>query len=235
MKIEDPTVNELMMAQESSKDEAGFTLYQAFASFQGGIMWVIGIGISVILWIFFNTAFNIWLTVWTNDKNQINHTNDYYIGIYVTIGVMYGVAAFLRALIQAFSTPRMSHIIHQSMLSNLLFAPLNQFFDRVPLGRIINRFSKDLSSIDLNFSVFFANVMVFMGFLIGNSAVIVYCTSIWVLIPIVIYLIGVYILQGYYMKPNKELVRLQGITKSPVVSCFTEILAGVATIRAYGV
>lgn len=36
------------------------------------------------------------------------------------------------------------------------------------------------------------------------------------------------------MKPNKELVRLEGITKSPVISCFTEILNGVATIRAYG-
>lgn len=35
------------------------------------------------------------------------------------------------------------------------------------------------------------------------------------------------------MKTNKELVRLQGITKSPVISSFTEILNGVATIRAY--
>ena len=37
------------------------------------------------------------------------------------------------------------------------------------------------------------------------------------------------------MKPNRELVRLQGITKSPIISCFTEILNGVSTIRAYGV
>lgn len=37
------------------------------------------------------------------------------------------------------------------------------------------------------------------------------------------------------MKPNKDLVRLEGITKSPVISCFSEILSGVATIRSYGV
>jgi hypothetical protein len=37
------------------------------------------------------------------------------------------------------------------------------------------------------------------------------------------------------MKPNQELVRMMGITKSPIISCFTEILNGVATIRAYGV
>lgn len=28
---------------------------------------------------------------------------------------------------------------------------------------------------------------------------------------------------------------MMGITKSPIISCFTEILNGVATIRAYGV
>ena len=69
MKLEDPTVNELMMAEESSKDEAGFALYQLFASFQGGIIWVIGIAITVTLWVFFNTSFNIWLTIWTNDED----------------------------------------------------------------------------------------------------------------------------------------------------------------------
>lgn len=34
------------------------------------------------------------------------------------------------------------------MVSCLLFAPLNEFFDRIPLGRILNRFTKDLDVID---------------------------------------------------------------------------------------
>ena len=68
-----------------------------------------------------------------------------------------------------------------------------------------------------------------------NILVILYCTSIWIAIPITIFLISIYMLKNYYMKPNRELVRLEGITKSPVISCFSEILNGVATIRAYGV
>lgn len=36
------------------------------------------------------------------------------------------------------------------MILSLLFAPLNEFFERVPLGRIYNRLSKDLSVIDLD-------------------------------------------------------------------------------------
>lgn len=104
----------------------------------------------------------------------------------------------------------------------------------MPLGRILNRLSKDLNSIDANLLNVFSNFLVFLFFLLGNIAVILYCTSIWIFFPIFAFLIGITILKNYFMKPNKELVRLEGITKSPVISCFTEILNGVATIRAYG-
>lgn len=107
------------------------------------------------------------------------------------------------------------------MLSNLLFSPLNEFFDRVPLGRILNRLSKDLNTVDANLLVILANYMVFLFFLITNVVVIVYCTKVWVLFPILAFLIGIVLLKNYYMKPNKELVRLEGITKSPIVSCFS--------------
>lgn len=104
----------------------------------------------------------------------------------------------------------------------------------MPLGRILNRLSKDLNSIDANLLNVFSNFLVFLFFLLGNIAVILYCTSIWIFFPIFAFLLGITILKNYFMKPNKELVRLEGITKSPVISCFTEILNGVATIRAYG-
>ena len=201
---------------------------------QGGLIWVVAILIAVLMWITFNTSFNIWLTVWTGDTEG-THDDGYYLGIYIGIGVLYGLAAFIRALIMAFSNPSMSAVIHESMISNLLFSSLNEFFDRVPLGRIINRLSKDLNSLDLNFPVFFSNVMVFLSFLVGKSIVILYCTTLWVTLPIIGYLVAVYLLQSYYMRPNKDLVRLEGITKSPIISCFSEILSGVATIRSYGV
>jgi ABC-type multidrug transport system fused ATPase/permease subunit len=37
---------------------------------------------------------------------------------------------------------------HKSMIVSLLFAPLVQFFERVPIGRILNRLSKDLTVLD---------------------------------------------------------------------------------------
>jgi ATP-binding cassette subfamily C (CFTR/MRP) protein 1 len=170
-------------------------------------------------WLIWNTCFNIWLSYWTGSPDD--HSNGYFVGYYAMFGVFYGVFAFFRALILAISSPKMSLTIHESMITNLLFSPLNEFFDRVPLGRIFNRLSKDLNSVDANLSVVFANALVFLFFLLCNIVVIVYCTNIFIIFPIAIFLVGIYFLKNYYMKPSKELVRLEGITKSPIISCFT--------------
>jgi ATP-binding cassette subfamily C (CFTR/MRP) protein 1 len=34
--------------------------------------------------------------------------------------------------------------VHEKMTGSLLFASLNEFFERIPLGRILNRLTKDL-------------------------------------------------------------------------------------------
>jgi len=39
-------------------------------------------------------------------------------------------------------------IIHQLMLNRVINAPINLYFDITPIGRIMNRFSKDLIIMD---------------------------------------------------------------------------------------
>jgi ABC-type multidrug transport system fused ATPase/permease subunit len=100
------------------------------------------------------------------------HPSSFYIKYYVALGLLYGTFAFLRSLMVAFSAPKLSLLIHESMVSNLLFSSLNEFFDRVPLGRIFNRLSKDLNSVDSNLPNYFSNALVFIFFLATNIVVI---------------------------------------------------------------
>lgn len=128
---------------------------------------------------------------------------------YVVLGVLYGTFAFFRSLLVSFSSPKMSYYIHEVMISNLLFSSLNEFFDRVPLGRIFNRLSKDLNSVDANLPNYFSNALVFTFFLATNIVVICFIAPLYVFIPvIVVYLLCCHFLKVYYSKPSGELTRL---------------------------
>ena len=41
-----------------------------------------------------------------------------------------------------------SKLIHEEMLGKVLNAPINLYFDVTPIGRILNKFSKDLEVAD---------------------------------------------------------------------------------------
>lgn len=41
-----------------------------------------------------------------------------------------------------------SHILHDLLLKNVLRAPCTSFYDVTPVGRILNRFSKDVDTLD---------------------------------------------------------------------------------------
>jgi ATP-binding cassette subfamily C (CFTR/MRP) protein 1 len=130
---------------------------------------------------------------------------------YLLIDVAYGSFAFFRALVFLLSNVCMSSYMHKEMISNILFLSLNEFFHRVPLGRILNSLSKDLNAVDANFPSISGNILVFLFFLIGNVIVIVYCTTVWVLFPILINVICCYFLKNYYMQPQRVLVTLESI------------------------
>lgn len=123
--------------------------------------------------------------------------------------------------------------LHRSMVLRLLYAPVNEFFDRVPLGRILNRLSKDLNIVDteLGFAIG-AFIVGFYGTL-GSIVLCVYGSSYYVLIPICFYVCLSTMVYKYYIKTNRELTRLESISKSPVVSFFGETLNGLHSVRAY--
>jgi len=70
--------------------------------------------------------------------------------------------------------------------------------------------------------------------LVSVIVTICVCGAVYIFLPlIVVYIACCHFLRMYYSKSASELTKIEGITKSPIVSCFTEILSGVATIRSY--
>lgn len=72
---------------------------------------------------------------------------NYYIIIYIIIGLSCVISVGLRVAYQFYGSLKASRYLHHSMLHKILRAPV-RFFDTTPIGRIVNRFSKDIQTID---------------------------------------------------------------------------------------
>jgi ABC-type multidrug transport system fused ATPase/permease subunit len=105
------------------------------------------------------------------------------------------------------------------------------FFDTNPLGRIMNRFSKDIDSLDNSIPHLLRRYLIALSDTISILVVIAIATPIFVafIIPIgVIY----YALQKFYISTFRQLKRLESIWRSPIYSHFGETLSGLQVIRA---
>ena len=78
----------------------------------------------------------------TSDKER-----DLYLGVYGALGVSQAVFVLFGAIAMALGSRIASRHLHQRMLVNIMHSPMS-FFETTPQGRIMNRFSKDISCID---------------------------------------------------------------------------------------
>ena len=70
-----------------------------------------------------------------------------FLGIYGALGLGQAIFILFASLVLALGSIFASTRLHDSMLANILRSPMS-FFDTTPLGRILNRFSKDIYIID---------------------------------------------------------------------------------------
>lgn len=157
----------------------------------------------------------------------------YYITIYGLIGFAYAVSGTFRNFVTFFSGIKASNRIFKQVLERVLRAKL-RFFDKTPQGRIMNRFSKDIESVDQELTPFGEGVFICIVQCVFTLVLITVITPDFLFFAFIIGLLY-YIVGILYITLSRELKRFESITKSPIHQHFAESLSGVATIRAYGV
>ncbi|EDV20619.1 uncharacterized protein TRIADDRAFT_50946 [Trichoplax adhaerens] len=176
---------------------------------------------------------NVWLAEWSGIVNATDATRDLYLGVYGAIGASKAVVTLLSSLLLAFAAMHSARVLHSSMLFNVLKSPMS-FFDTTPLGRIVNRFSKDIYVID---EIIPMIMNMFLGMVCSViSILVVICVSTPFFLIVIVPLAIVYILtQRFYVATSRQLKRLESISRSPIYSHFGESVQGVSTIRGYNV
>lgn len=122
--------------------------------------------------------------------------------------------------------------LHDEAFSRVVAAPV-RFFDKNPVGRILNRFSRDVDVVENEMAYSLENAVVQCALALVGIAVIAMALPLTLLSLIPIAAV-IYYIQGLYRSSAREVKRLYSISRSPRFAQFKETLEGLVTIRAMG-
>lgn len=180
---------------------------------------------------FCNLFSSVWLSYWTEVKWP-HRTTSFYMGMYSFF--VFGAYFFMNLQFTLLCTMGInaSKNLNLAAVSRVLHTPM-AFLDTTPLGRILNRFTKDTDSLDNELTESIRMMMAQVGNVVG---VIVMCIVYlpWFAIAVPFLIIIFVLIADHYQSSGREIKRLEAVQRSFVYNNFNEVLSGMDTIKAYG-
>ncbi|KAG4235641.1 Multidrug resistance-associated protein 5 [Phytophthora cactorum] len=170
------------------------------------------------------------LSQWS--KGSVNLSQKSSMVVYVGIVVVSLLLTFIRCVYYMEICMRCSGKLHFNYIRKVLGAPVTTFFDVTPVGRILNRFSRDLDQVD-NPLPYFSLWMMLYIFQMASAFIVCAAADPYVLI--------LYLPVGYafmfaitlYQSSARELKRLDSISRSPFLNLVSETISGIETVRSF--
>ncbi|KAJ4831189.1 ATP-binding cassette sub- C member 8 [Turnera subulata] len=177
-------------------------------------------------------AFQAASTYWLAFAIQIpGMSNGILIGAYTLISTLSAGFVYFRSFFTACLGLKASTSFFTGFTNSIFRAPM-LFFDSTPIGRILTRASSDLSVLDFDIPFGFSFVVAPLIELVAIIGIMVSVT--WqVLIVAILAMVASKYVQVYYLASARELIRINGTTKAPIMNYAAETSLGAVTIRAF--
>ncbi|KAH3916024.1 hypothetical protein HBH56_067840 [Parastagonospora nodorum] len=220
----------LMQVEDRATKSVSWGVWIAYIKAGGGIWVGPLVFILLVLSQGANIVTSLWLSYWTSDK--FGYSEGAYIGAYASFGFSQALFMFLFSWsVAVFGTEAGKTMLHRA-ITRVLRAPMS-FFDTTPLGRITNRFSKDIDVLDNTITdsmrmYFLTLAMIISVFILIVSYYYYYAIALGPLFLIFLFS------AAYYRSSAREVKRHEAVLRSTVFARFGEAVMGTATIRAYG-
>lgn len=229
----------LMSLEERQTGSVSWAAYSSYIGAGGhGYFWfavlLITLSQGCLLLASFYLAY--WGKVSVRREEQLNPLsgaqNVHFLSIYAAISGMAILLVLFRSIIMAEHRIGTSAQLHGRLLTAVIGAPV-AFFDVTPLGRILNRFSSDIVTLDEELSQTLFQVSNAAFSVLGAIAGIAAATKGSFLAIMAPMTVTYYFIQNLFRATNTAVARLQSISLSPIYADFSQALVGVSSIRAY--
>ena len=198
----------------------------------GGYLIAALIVISTLLAMIFVVAFVLITVEWgTKFEKDPNGTGGLVLLIFI-LSVVASILMGIRGIIYLTRGAMVSKKIHARMTFNVIHSSVSNFLERVPFGRLLNRFSADIDDIDR--SVFFLlgyAILLFFLVIVDIVAVFIATRSFLLMIPSFFFIAVGFWYFVQYMRALREFKRLNAITKSPISGWAEATIKGLAVLR----
>lgn len=220
----------LMQSEERAVSSVSWSVYTSYVRASGSIFNAPLVLVLLIVSQGANIVTSLWLSWWTSDK--FGFSMGQYIGVYAGLGAGQAMLMFaFMVSLSIFGTAASKGMLRQAV-TRVLRAPMS-FFDTTPLGRITNRFSRDVDVMDNTLTDAMRMYFFSVGSIIAVFALIIAYFYYFAIALVPLFIIFV-LATSYYRASAREVKRIESILRSTLVAKFSEGLSGIATIRAYG-
>jgi ABC-type multidrug transport system fused ATPase/permease subunit len=211
-----------------------FSVYKTYLSYSGGGKVFFLVILFMTFWQIDRMYTDLYLSEWTDQSVEEQKENLWENVIIYSIGSL-SVNLFIlfRLMVTVSGGLRATKIIFREQIEALVNAPVNKFYDVTPTGRILNRLSKDQNAID-TMLLFALNGFIGQVFTVFS----IVCLVGWIVprlliaIPPALYL--AFRIQNFYLTSSREIMRLESISRSPIIQNFSETVSGLSIVRAFG-
>jgi len=178
---------------------------------------------------------NWWLSEWSDNAEAEQGNKDRKLERILVFIMIGSIATLFSVINEMYLSPRMlinsSKKLHKVMLHSIMRSRIS-FFESTPIGRILNRFSKDINSVEFQLPMSYKD-FTYCSLDVISILIVISVSSPWTLLVLIPLTIVYILIQRLYVASCSKLKRLDSASKSPIFSHFGETLTGISTIRAY--
>ncbi|KAJ3129519.1 Multidrug resistance-associated protein 1 [Physocladia obscura] len=172
------SIDEDAEAEDRETGAVSFSTYKSFAH-AIGFQWIVVMAIAFLVLTGCYVSQQLTLSAWTTDYWRLSNPNISYLVLYSVLAGVNSIGDVLNYGFALYVCVRGAQYFHDKAMDGLMKVPM-MFYDVQPIGRILNRMTADVRSLDNRTGIIVSSV--FSSVYLATGILIITCISAWQII-----------------------------------------------------